>query len=140
MKKAWQYLQYLGAAGTARFIALFPRSWYFPFARFLARFLMLIPQMGRVSVQNVHAAYPDLPENECRAMARSGIANLLVTMCEFFWLNRRKKITVTDLVETDPETDAMMADLLKDSQAGKGTLFITPHHGNWEFSGQLQLP
>ncbi len=135
MKKIWQYIQYLCAAGTGALVGSLPRSLYGAISRGIARILMLIPQLGRVSVQNLRAAFPEKTEKEIRHIAFLSLANLVQVLCEFFWIRRHKKVHLPDIIDADPEIDAILRDL--HPEAGKGILFFTPHFGNWEFAGQL---
>ena len=135
MKRFFQYLVALAARAAGGLVGMLPRSWYFPAARGLAHVLYLFPAFGGVSFQNVRAAYPDAGRAEWRRMAKGSIENLLVTLCEFFWLRHHKDVFLPDLIEVSPCTREVVTDYL--AHPGNGVLFVTPHHGNWEFAGQM---
>lgn len=135
MKKIWQYIQYLCAAGTGAFIGHWPRSWYGPVSRGIARILCLIPQLGKVSRQNLRAAFPEKTEKEIRRIAFLSLANLVQVLCEFFWIRKHPHIHLPDIIEAEPVIDGVLRKL--HPEPGRGILFFTPHFGNWEFAGQL---
>lgn len=134
MKKIWQYIQYLAARAVSFLVGTMPRSWYFPISRGAAHLLMLFPQMGKVSLQNLAAVFPEKSEAERRKIALGSLANLTLMLCEFFWI-REKNRFLPDYVEIDEETRNFVENLRRDGK--HGMLFFTPHHGNWEFAGMM---
>jgi len=135
MKRFFQYLVYLAARGAGWLIGICPRSWYFFFGKVVAVLLFPIPAFGGISLQNVRAAYPDMDDRERKKIAKGSIANLIVSLCEFFWAKHHKEIFLPDMIEFSPRLQTMMASGHDDPHGG--IIFITPHHGNWEFAGQM---
>ncbi len=131
-KNIRHYLEYLAAIVTIRAVSFCPRGLFFFLAPGVSRLLWHMPQFGSVALMNVAAAFPEKTPEEHRRIALKSIENLFLTLCEFFWTKGKKGI-VRELVCTNPEADATAAAAHEHEK--DGVIFVSPHHGNWEFAG-----
>ncbi len=131
MKKIRDYVIYLLVQFYGTVIAFVPRTWYMGIGRFLAPLLSLFP-IGKIAAQNVKAAFPEKSEKEVRRIVRESIAHMIAVSCEFFWI-RKRKADLPSLVDIEEQT---LEHFERCRQNGKPVIFISPHHGNWEFGGQ----
>ncbi len=132
LKDARHYLEYLAAIVTIKVITCCPRGLFFFLAPGVSRLLWHVPQFGSVALMNVAAAFPEKKPEEHRRIALKSIENLFLTLCEFFWTKGKKGI-VQELVVSTPEADATAA--AAHAHEKEGVIFVSPHHGNWEFAG-----
>lgn len=88
----------------------------------------LLGRRRRIALDNVRRALgPDLPEVEARRIVRTSFQNLGRTLMEFFRIPRLTLSSLQRLVEVEG-FDRVTRSLA----AGRGTLLITAHFGNWE--------
>jgi len=79
----------------------------------------------RVVLANIARAFPELPDEKRRTMARSSYQSFGQTMCEFFASGRYFRDARMDILGEKPLRDALAA--------GRGAYIIVIHAGNWEF-------
>lgn len=132
MRKIVDFSIYAAALGFRWLFSHLPRSAFFFLAPGIARALFLIPQLGRVSMQNLRAAFPEKSEAERKRIALRSLENLCLTAFEFLWASGKSNVTAR-LVECTDETKETAR---KGHESGQGSVFLTPHLGNWEFAGQ----
>ena len=132
MKKFRDYVIYLLVQFYGTVIAFIPRTWYMGIGRFWAPLISLFP-VGKVATQNVQAAFPEKSKKEVRRIVRESLAHMIAVSCEFFWI-RKRNADLPSLVDIEEQT---LENFERCRKAGKPVIFISPHHGNWEFGGQM---
>lgn len=126
--------EYLGALGVCRLIGSMKRSSLASFSRGVGWIMYHIPGFGSLCVENIRAAFPEMSEKEVRATALRSIQNLLLTLCEFFWIKRHPD-EFEALIDTEHCRECCLKGLEKTAD-GTGAILVTPHLGNWEFAGR----
>ncbi len=132
MKQFSYYLQYLAARSLIAVFHILPRQFFYFLAPGVARILFLIPQIGKITMMNLRAAFPEKTEAERKKIAVGSMKHLFLTICELFWSKGRRGI-IQELVENPPEVNEMI--MKGHDWPVKGTIFFAPHLGNWEFAG-----
>ncbi len=115
-------------------LASIPRRHHAGFARFLTAVCQSMPQFGKTALQNVMAAFPEYSPAECKRIAHASLLHLAQMTLEFLRVMKRRDEFPLDEVKIDEATNAMVEEI---RQSGRQVIFITPHHGNWEFAGQF---
>lgn len=109
-----------------------PYRWLPAVARGLAVPLRLAPGVRQLILANLAVAFPEKTAAERVRLFRANCTHLVLTFLESLWFDRhpgRLKALV------DASLPAMQ-DALRNARAGPGMMFVTPHLGNWELSGQ----
>lgn len=91
-----------------------------------------LPGVRDLILANLAVAFPDQSPAAREGLLRGCCCHLCLTFLEFYWFSVHPR-RLLGLVEVTPE--AMAA--LQRARAGAGTMFMSPHLGNWELSGQL---
>lgn len=84
-----------------------------------------------VTMRNLALCFPELPPRERRGLARRSLREAGRTAAETGVLWCRDVTQVLDLVRAAPGRERVDAEFA----AGRGTIIITPHLGNWEMVG-----
>lgn len=105
------------------------------FSRIGGWVMFMVPFIRNLCIKNIHAAFPEMPPEKVRETARKSVDNIALSMCEFMWI-RRHPDQFDKIIDKTPclENVAKAIDHVKN---GSGTILITPHMGNWEFSGRI---
>ena len=103
------------------------------FARMLALALRCVPSFRKLTLANLAVAFPEKSRAERRRIWRENCAHLALTFLEFLWFDRHPERLKTLVDVSAPEAQ----DVLRRGRAGPGMIFLTPHLGNWEVSGQI---
>ena len=131
MKNAFAYFVYLLVILLTAIIRRLPRSLFFLLAPVFAWVAYCIPRVGGIARMNVRVAFPEKTERERCQIVRKSFANLFISLCEFFWCKGKGDV-VTSLVHVSEEICAKTEAVQKE---GRGSIFVSPHIGNWEFAG-----
>ncbi len=92
----------------------------------------LIPYR-RLICGNIHAAMPELDDNEVRRIGRESCRHLLLNLFEFVWIaGNRRRIEKHYVLPAD-----ITARLKAYAAAGERIIFVNPHFGSWEASGLM---
>lgn len=88
-----------------------------------------LPLRQGLVMENLRAAYPDMPDDERRAIADQSYRNIFTTFFETFWIPRMNLERLRSLVLITPDerqrVDGIMA-------RGKGMIILSGHITNWE--------
>ena len=134
MKRVLQYIVYLAALVFMKFMEILPRG-TFRFLGWLFSWLAVpLPPVGGLIRKNLRCAFPEKGEKEIFDLSRRCIANLIQTVCELFWFHNRPE-KVREMIDVQPNLAAVAENARKCIAEGRPVILITPHHGNWEFSG-----
>ncbi len=108
------------------FIALLPHRALFAFGRFSGWIAFYLHRPFRKkALTNLAIAYGETKsEKERKKLAIASFQNLMITLLEFFYLNK-KRLDQLVLLEEKSE----IADLLRKKQ---GVIFLSAHQANWE--------
>jgi KDO2-lipid IV(A) lauroyltransferase len=87
----------------------------------------LSPTLRRISLANLAAALPELPEDERRAMARAALVNASLVVVDVLWFAAWTRRRVDRYVRFDPS--------FEDYFRTAPLVAITGHLGNWEVLG-----
>lgn len=88
---------------------------------------MVVPRDRRRALEHLSIAFPELPEEERRRLARASFLQLGITAGEILWLFRRDCRAVARHVRLDGlETVREIRD------SGRPIVYVTGHCGNWE--------
>lgn len=131
MKRFFDYIVYLMVLLLSAGLRRVPRSLFFFLAVPFAWVACCIPNIGGIARMNVRVAFPEKTERERRRIVRKSFENLFVSLCEFFWC-KGKSSAVEALTEIP---DQARQDAIAGQSGSNGSLFLTPHLGNWEFAG-----
>jgi len=102
-------------------------------ARALAVALRCVPLFRKLTLANLAVAFPEQSRAERLRLWRENCAHLALTFLEFLWFDRHPERLQTLVDVSAPETQ----EILRRGRAGPGMIFLTPHLGNWELSGQI---
>lgn len=127
-------LEYLAAIGACRLIGSMKRKSLTSFARAAGRIMYWIPGFGSLCIKNIRAAFPEMSEKEVRSTALKSLQNLVLTLCEFFWIKKHPE-EFESLVDLEHCRECCLKGLEKTAD-GTGAILVTPHLGNWEFAGR----
>lgn len=133
LEKFRHLMEYWGVLLLLNLAGLVPRRIFYAFAPLAGWAGYLAPGFGDIAVMNLKAAFPEKGEAEIRRIARKSFANLFMTICEFFWVKGRAE-DFKRLMNCEEECHATAGSA---KASGKGMIFVTPHVGNWEFSGMV---
>lgn len=115
-----------------KFAGIMPRRLFHILAPVIGCIGYYTPGFGSLCRMNVRAAFPEKSDAEVSRIARQSLANLFLSICEFFWVKGKKGV-VEEIVHCDEPCCAVAEEARKHED--KGIIFITPHLGNWEFAG-----
>lgn len=136
MKRALQYLVYLVALVFMKIMEHLPRCTFHALAWLFSWPAMLLPQIGGLVRANIRCAFPEKEGKEVFTLSRRCIASLILTVCEFFWFHNKPE-KIREMVDIQSNLAQVAKDAAKCLEEGRPVIFITPHHGNWEFSGMV---
>ena len=97
--------------------------------------MFLVPFIRNLCIKNIHAAFPEMPAEKVRETARKSVNNIALSMCEFMWI-RRHPDQFAKIIDKTPCIENVMK-AIDHVKNGNGAILITPHMGNWEFSGRV---
>ncbi|MDD4816398.1 MAG: hypothetical protein PHI85_00320 [Victivallaceae bacterium] len=133
MKKLRYIIEFAAVWCGYRVLRLLPHSAVKCIARIGAFFFTLVPGAMRVAVANIHTAFPEKNDAECRRTARKSFFHLVFNISEFLWMSgNRKRI---ERWTTIPEP--LRGELRRHVAEGRRIIFINPHIGSWEGSGLM---
>jgi KDO2-lipid IV(A) lauroyltransferase len=93
---------------------------------------LVTPRRVKIALENLRAAFPNLPASERKRIVRQVYRNLAASAIE--------EIDLVDAVATvaaDTQTDVKLAYLRRQHEQGRPLLFVTGHYGNWEVLAQF---
>ena len=117
-----------------RAFAFLIRSFSLPSVRRLSRFLTfliyyVVPIRRAVTLQQLRAAFPELPDNRIREIAFGSYVNLVTVLLEMLWIPNLKDEKLQDAVHlVQPD---VVPNIIR---RGKGVIILMGHFGNWEMS------
>lgn len=129
-RKARHFGEWLALAGAAAVLPRLPRQG----ARWLGGALGRIAARAdiegrRVAMANLAAAFPNRYDDAGRrALANQSYQHFARAMVDLFWARNKTEETVSRWIDTDLGHVGATS-----GQGGPGTLFITPHYGNFEW-------
>lgn len=136
MKRFSQYLVYLTALVFMKIMERLPRRTFRALAWFFSWIALPIPQLGGLVRTNIQCAFPEKGKKEVSELSRRCLASLALTVCEFFWFHNKPE-KIREMVDIQPNLAKVAEQAAKCLKEGRPVIFITPHHGNWEFSGMV---
>ena len=86
----------------------------------------------KIAVENLRAAFPNLPASERKRIVRQVYRNLAANAIEEISPAR-----AAATVAVDAQTEARLAHLQQQHEQGRALLFVTGHYGNWEVLAQF---
>jgi KDO2-lipid IV(A) lauroyltransferase len=102
-------------------------------AAFAGRIMFMIPAVRKLVAANVRAAFPEIPENEVRRIARESLRNLVMNLLEFAWMTGAgKRIERWTCI-----SDEIVKKLKSHVSNGERIIFVNPHLGSWEASAVI---
>lgn len=87
----------------------------------------IFPFRKKLTLENLHHAFPEKTHNEIETIALASYRNLCISLLEVFWFSRFTPKKISEVVRTN--------DLHKMDEAlakGKGLIMLGGHFGNWE--------
>lgn len=136
MKNVLRYLVYLAALIFMKIMEILPRRTFNALAWLFSWPAMLIPMLGGIVRTNIHCAFPEKSRKEVFDLSRRCVACQILTICEFFWFHNKPE-KIREMVDIQPNLAQVAKDAARCLEEGRPVIFITPHHGNWEFSGMV---
>ncbi len=122
-------IEYWAFSGVGRILRLLPLS----LVRFVARatadiLFTLVPVRKKLTLDNLHASFPDFSEQRVRGIAREAHRNLVTAIFELMWTPRMTRERFSREVRiVNPEA---IEEALK---RGRGLVLMSGHFGNWEW-------
>jgi len=92
--------------------------------------ILLFPRRIRMAERNIAATFPELSRQECRAICRRSVKNIVRTMLEHFKLPYLSAHEVKQLL-----TGSDLQPMKKALEEGASVILISAHLGNWEYLG-----
>ncbi len=92
--------------------------------------ILLVPRRIRMAERNIAATFPHLSPQECRAICRRSVKNIVRTMLEHFKL---PYLSAQDLKHLLTGSD--LQPMKQALQEGSSVILISAHLGNWEYLG-----
>lgn len=135
LKKFRYFLEYLIVASAMKAVGGLSYTSLRKIARFLAVPLAKLSSVGGLCRMNVKAAFPEKGEDEVREIAGKSLENLFLTLLEFLWIRKHPE-KLEELVDLS-QSDECAKEGLEKCGDNTGVILITPHLGNWEFSGRI---
>ena len=135
VKKIRFFLEYLLVASVMKIVGALPHTSLQKTARFFTVLMEKLPGTGGLCRMNIATAFPEKSREEVNHIARKSLENLVLTLLEFLWIRKHPE-KLEELIDTSL-LDACAREGQEKRSSGNGVIFITPHLGNWEFSGRL---
>ncbi len=132
IRKIKYFFSYMAAKVFIALLSVIPRHRHAAAAKVIAGIGGCIPQFGKIAEQNVRAAYPEYSQEECSRIARASLCHLAQLALEFLRLRKHPEEFPHENVLMSAETEQLFTGLKK---TGQQVIFITPHHGSWEYAG-----
>ena len=120
------YVEYLFLRFLAFFVNLLSFKTAMRLAEIIGSLLFLRPRRRQISLQNLHAAFPEKSEAEIKTIGRASMQNLVKTVVEFIRIPKISR-NPERFIETEGEENVWEA-----LRGGKGMIFVASHFGNWE--------
>ena len=117
-------------AVTFRAIQLLPLGFVRWLAAVGARLIYVLPSCRRLLDANLAVAFPDWDGSRRQSVAVRSLRNVCCTFLEFIWFIPRHE-RIVDYVTID---DEVLQLLRAATDNDTGSIFLTPHLGNWEFA------
>jgi len=110
-------------------VRLLPLGWARSFGKGLGNIAYsFLTSRRKVTISNLHYAYPEMSESEVITTARSSFRSVGEASLELGWLSRLTPgILMREMILTNPE------DLEKELEKGKGVVIVVSHYAGWEF-------
>ncbi|MDP7743023.1 MAG: lysophospholipid acyltransferase family protein [Lentisphaeria bacterium] len=118
------------AAVAFRAIQLLPLGVVYRLAAVVARLIYALPSRRRLLDANLAVAFPEWDGRRRQSVALRSLRNVCCTFLEFIWFMPRHE-RIVDHVTID---DDVLQLLRTAADNGSGSIFLTPHLGNWEFA------
>ncbi len=118
------------AAVAFRAIQLLPLGFVHRLAAVGARLIYALPSYRRLLDANLAVAFPDWDGSRRQSVAVRSLRNVCCTFLEFIWFMPRHE-RIVDYVTID---DDVLQLLRVAADNDSGSIFLTPHLGNWEFA------
>ena len=123
--------------GTGLFVAALPRSWEMALGGFLGRCALLVgSRHARVARENLARCFPELPEDERRALLKENyehygrmvleLAHMFTPIPGHFRAYVQRNVAIEGYENWE-----------KAKARGKGVLFLGSHIANWEFAASI---
>lgn len=135
LKTIRHYIEYLLVASVMKLVGAVPYSFLRKTARFFAHLLNKLPAVGGLCRVNIAAAFPEKSQEEVCRIAQKSLENLFLTLLEFLWIRKHPE-KLPELVDLTQVEECAKEGLEKCADK-TGVILITPHLGNWEFSGRI---
>ncbi len=116
-----------------RIIRISPRVTLAPFSRLIARIMIIIPGIHRLTIANIRVAFPKLSDAEVRHIGRESLFHLLLNLLEFVWMSDNPGRIEQCTCLPSPIVERLRAHVA----AGERIIFVNPHLGSWEASGLM---
>ena len=95
--------------------------------------LHALPAARKLVRANIHAAMPELSENEVKRIARSSFDHVSWNLLEYIWMTGNEKRIRRCCSVADGVLETLQELKRKDTRI----IFVTPHMGSWEASGLM---
>jgi Kdo2-lipid IVA lauroyltransferase/acyltransferase len=93
---------------------------------------LVTPRRVKIALENLHAAFPNLPASDRKRIVQQVYRNLAANAIEEISPAR-----AAATVAVDAQTEARLAHLQQQHEQGRALLFVTGHYGNWEVLAQF---
>lgn len=123
--------EYLAIMPVYVMIIVMPHRMLFFLADIAGFVIFSIPQFRKLIIANLTIAFPEKKRCEIRKIARKNASNIALTGLEFIWFTKHEKKIDTLVHYRQEEADITH----KYIDMGKGSIWATPHLGNWEIAG-----
>jgi KDO2-lipid IV(A) lauroyltransferase len=133
-------VQYVGLRLVNMMLHCWPVEANLEAARMLGDFMYYVDSRHRHrALGNLRRSFPDMPEKQCRRMARQSMQQLFMLFVEVMFTTRLVRVeTIASILELGEFGDVLRL-LLDHDRTGdrRGMIMLTGHYGNWEILGYV---